>query len=159
MPGLSEKEDRLLNPDFRDMLSLFNEEKVDYLVVGAYAVAYHGLPRATGDIDLWVRPSDENAQRVWCALAKFGAPLLNLSVDDLKQPGTVFQIGIAPQRIDILTSIAGVEFDEAEAERQEVEIEGLIIPILGRRHLIRNKKVVGRPQDRADVARLEGKEA
>ena len=145
----------MLNPDFRDMLSLFNEERVEYLVVGAYALAYHGLPRATGDIDLWISRSDENAKRVWQTLVRFGVPIAGLTMNDLKEPGTVSQIGVAPRRIDILTSIDGVEFEEAVSERGEVEIEGIKIPIIGRRHLIRNKKATGRPQDRADVARLE----
>lgn len=150
------KEIHLLNPDYRDMLSLLNEEIVEYMVVGAYALAYHGLPRATGDIDIWIRRSDENAERVWRALSKFGVPLFDLTQDDLKKPGTVFQIGLAPRRIDIITSIDGVEFEEAEAERQQVEIEGITIPIIGRNHLLQNKKATGRLQDQADVARLEG---
>src|SRR5215217_5575526 len=107
MLGLS-KEIHLLNPDYRDMLSLFNEEKVEYMVVGAYALAYHGLPRATGDIDVWIRRSDENTDRVWRALSRFGVPLFDLTKDDLNKPETVFQIGLAPRRIDILTSIDGV---------------------------------------------------
>jgi len=145
----------LLNPDFQDILSLFNDESVEYMVVSAYALAYHGLPRATGDIDLWIRRSDENAERIWRALSRFGVPLLDLTKDDLKNPETVFQIGIAPRRIDILTSIDGVEFDEAKAETKQVEIENLVIPIIGRRHLIQNKKAAGRLQDQADVVRLE----
>lgn len=145
----------MLNPDYREMLSLFNEEKVEYMVVGAYALAYHGLPRATGDIDLWIRRSDENAERVWRALLRFGVPLFDLTKDDLKKPGTVFQIGVAPRRIDILTSIDGVDFEEAEAERQQVDIEGITIPVIGRKHLLDNKRATGRPQDQADVARLE----
>ena len=84
------KESLVLNPDFRDMLSLFNEERVEYLVVGAYALAYHGLPRATGDIDLWIRRSDENAKRVWQTLVRFGVPIAGLTMNDLKEPGTVF---------------------------------------------------------------------
>jgi hypothetical protein len=141
------------------MLSAFCEEKVDFLVVGAYALAFHGFPRATGDIDLWIRCSDDNAIRVWQALARFGAPLSGLTVDDLKTPGAVFQIGIAPRRIDILTSITGVEFDEAQSEAQEVEIDGLVIPVIGRGHLLRNKKAVGRPKDQADISWLESEES
>jgi hypothetical protein len=149
------KEIHLLNPDYRDMLSLFNEEKVEYMVVGAYALAYHGLPRATGDIDLWIRRTGENAGRVWRALSRFGVPILDLTQDDLKKPETVFQIGLAPRRIDILTSIDGVSYEEAEPERQEVEIEGITIPIIGLKHLLQNKRATGRLQDQADVARLE----
>jgi len=145
----------LLNPDYRDMLSLFNEEKVEYMVVGAYALAYHGLPRATGDIDIWIRRSDENAERVWQALSRFGVPLFDLRKDDLMKPETVFQIGVVPRRIDILTSIDGVGYEEAEPEAQQVEIEGIKIPVIGRKHLVQNKRSTGRPQDQADVARLE----
>jgi hypothetical protein len=136
-------------------LSAFLEERVDYLVVGAYAVASHGLPRATGDLDLWVRSEPENARRLWRALAKFGAPLSELTESELSRPGLVFQIGVEPSRIDILTSIDGVEFDDAWKDRLEIEVDGLCVQVIGRAHLITNKKAVGRPQDLADVARLE----
>src|SRR5262245_61334334 len=113
----------MLNPDFRDILSAFAEHEVDYMVVGAYALAYHGLPRATGDIDLWVRCSPENAERVWAALGAFGAPLGQISKDDLHTEGIVLQIGVAPRRIDVLTSIDGVSYDEAAADREVAAIE------------------------------------
>jgi len=154
MPGHS-REIRLLNPDFRDMLSALSDEKAEFLLVGAHALAAHGLPRATGDMDLWIRASGENARRVWRALARFGAPLDQLSETDLQAPETVFQIGISPCRIDILTSISAVEFEEAWSGRLEVELEGLRIPVIGRSHLLRNKKAVGRPKDLADAAWLE----
>jgi hypothetical protein len=157
MPGYS-RENRLLNPDFRDILFAFSEEKVDYMVVGAYALAFHGFPRATGDIDLWIRCSDDNAERVWRALGRFGAPLFDLTLDDLKTPGMVFQIGLAPFRIDILTSIGGVEFAEAQADRKEVEIVGLNVPVIGRAHLLLSKKAAARPKDLADIAWLESQE-
>jgi hypothetical protein len=145
----------MLNPDFRDMLSAFNEHGVEYQVVGAYALAYHGLPRATGDIDLWVRSTVENAERVRAALATFGAPSSEVSVEDLSTKGTVVQIGVAPRRIDILTSIDGVTYDEAAGEAEVAEIDGLRVPIIGKRHLIANKRAVGRPKDIADLAWLE----
>ncbi len=145
----------MLSHDYRDILSAFIDERVDYLVVGAYAVASHGLPRATGDLDLWVRPDQENASRVWRALAKFGAPVADVLASELSTPGLVFQIGVEPSRIDVLTSIDGVEFDDAWKDRVELEIDGLRVQIIGRAHLITNKKAVGRPQDLADVARLE----
>ena len=103
----------MLNPNFHDILSEFCAAKVEFLLVGAYAMAVHGLPRATGDIDLWVRCSEENAQHIMAALARFGAPLSQISAADFQTPGVVFQIGVAPHRIDILTAIDGVEFDEA----------------------------------------------
>lgn len=137
------------------MLSAFSEEKVEYLLVGAYALAAHGLPRATGDLDLWVRPTPENSSRAWRALARFGAPLEGFSEDDFKTAGIVFQIGIAPCRIDILTAIDGVTFDEAWPNRTAIDIEGLKVTVIGREDLLRNKRASGRPQDVADIARLE----
>jgi hypothetical protein len=154
MPGLS-KENQLLNSDFRDILSAFCEEKVEFMLVGAYAVAAHGLPRATGDIDLWVKCSDENAERVWAALTRFGAPLGNISKADFVAPANVVQIGVTPRRIDILTQITGVTYEEAEARTVTIELEGLTIPVIGLAHLLQNKSAVGRPQDKADVTRLQ----
>jgi hypothetical protein len=148
----------VLNPDFRDMLSALSDEGADHLLVGAYALAVYGVPRATGDVDVWIRPTAENARHVRSALARFGAPVVDLTEADLVRPGTVFQIGVAPNRIDILTSIDGVTFDEAWPARRVVRIENLDVPVLARHHLIRNKKATGRPQDLADVARLEEEE-
>jgi len=145
----------LLNSDFHDILSAFSEEKVEFMLVGAYAVAAHGLPRATGDIDLWIECSSRNADKVWKALQKFGAPLSEFTKQDLITPGTVIQLGIAPRRIDILTQITGVEFAEAQPHRLTVNVDGLDVPVISREHLLKNKRAVGRPQDQADVARLE----
>lgn len=103
----------MFNPDFKDMLLALSEAKVDYLLVGAYAVAAHGHPRATGDLDLWVRPNTETAASVYRVLAEFGAPLHDLTIADLSNPGMVFQIGVEPSRIDILTAISGVTFGNA----------------------------------------------
>ena|SRR5471030_1444715 len=144
----------MLNRDFREIISAFNDGGVDYLVVGAYAVAAHGLPRATGDIDLWIRPTAENAQRTWWALAAFGAPMDRVSVDDLAVPDMILQFGVVPDRIDVLTSIERVEFGEAWDERIVVPMDGISVNVIGRDHLLRNKRAVGRPQDMADVARL-----
>jgi hypothetical protein len=144
----------VLNPDFRDMLSALSSADAEFLLVGAYALAAHGLPRATGDMDIWIRRSEENAVRVWRALRRFGAPLTGLTKDDLKTPNLVVQIGVAPRRIDIL-SIDAVQFDDAWSDRQIIEVEELTIGVLGRSHLIQNKRAVGRPQDLADVAWLE----
>lgn len=144
-----------MNPDFRDILSEFCDAQVEFLLVGAYALAAHGLPRATGDIDLWVRPSPENAVRVMTALRRFGAPMTQIEVSDFAKPGVVFQIGVAPQRVDILTEISAVGFEEAWASRIEVEIEGLKISVIGRDHLVRNKRAAGRPKDLVDLSWLE----
>ncbi len=146
---------QVLNPDYKEMLSTLSDERAEFIVVGAYALAVYGFPRATGDIDIWIRRSSDNAQRVWRALLKYGVPLLGLTKEDLTTAGIVFQIGLAPRRIDILTSIDGVEFDEAKSQCKIVEIEGVKIPIISRNHLIQNKKATNRLQDVADVAWLE----
>jgi hypothetical protein len=144
-----------MNSDFSDMLSALSVEGVEYLLIGAYAMAVHGVPRATGDIDLWVRPSPDNAARAIRALVRFGAPLGDLRAADLSAEGTVFQIGIAPHRVDVITSIDGVTFDEAWTRRTTTDVEGQTISVIGREDLIRNKRATGRPRDRADADRLE----
>ena len=145
----------MLNPDYRDILSEFIEGGVEFLVVGAYALAAHGLPRATGDIDLWIARSGENADRVLRALKRFGAPGSGWAAEDLQKPDMVFQIGVEPCRIDILTSIAGIRFSDAWNRRMTVETDGLQVPFVGRQDLIASKEAADRPQDRADVARLK----
>jgi hypothetical protein len=146
------------NPDFRDLLSSFNARGVEYLVVAAYALAAHGVVRATKDLDVWIRADSGNAERTWKALADFGAPLEGASPTDFAAPGTVFQIGVPPLRIDIVTAIDGVAFDEAWAAREARRFADVPIHVLSRALLIRNKKAAGRPQDVADVARLESGE-
>ena len=141
----------MLNQNFKDMLSALNDAKVEYLVVGAYAMAVHGCPRSTGDIDFWVRPTVENAKRVWVALTEFGAPMHEISLEDFSSSNVVFQIGLVPQRVDLLTSISGVEFDDAWASKEEVQIDGLSANVLGRTHLVKNKLASGRPKDLLDV--------
>ena len=144
-----------MSPDFKDLLSAFNAHRVDYLVVGAHALAAHGHVRATGDLDVWVRADAANAKRVLEALRAFGAPLQDLTESDLTSAGTVFQIGVAPIRIDVMTSIDGVAFDEAWGDRMTAKFVDLPVPVLAARHLIRNKRAVGRPQDLADLDWLE----
>lgn len=145
----------MLNPDFKDMLSALIDAQAEFLIVGAYALAAHGYPRATGDLDIWVRPSVDNAKNVWSALQTFGAPVSKLKLEDFSTPEIVYQIGVAPHRIDILTSISGVSFDDAWANRIEIEMDGLSITVLGRHELINNKKATGRPKDLVDVDSLE----
>ncbi|MGI8470241.1 MAG: nucleotidyltransferase [Pyrinomonadaceae bacterium] len=145
----------MLNQNFKDVLSAFSAEKVEFMVVGGYAMAFHGFVRATGDIDLWIRCSEENAAKVWKALQKFGAPLFDLKTEDLQTPGMVFQIGIVPSRIDVITQIDGVDFEDAWKEHKIIEIEGLKIPVIGKAHLLVNKKSTGRSKDRNDVLWLE----
>ena len=144
-----------MNRDFAEMLAALSAAGAEYLVVGAHALAAHGRPRATGDLDIWVRPTAANAEKVWAALVRFGAPLTELSKTDLQTEGIVFQIGVAPARIDILTAIDGVDFAGAWSRRFTVDIDGQNIPLLGKDDLIRNKRAAGRPQDLADVAALE----
>ena len=145
----------MMNRDFVEMLSALRDAGAEYLVVGAHALAAHGRPRATGDLDLWVRPTPANARRVYTALKTFGAPLTTLSVQDLESPDLVFQIGIAPARIDILTSVSGITFDDAWPDRISVRIANLDVPVIGRDALIRNKRAAGRPRDIADIAELD----
>lgn len=145
----------MLNPHFRDMLSEFNAAGVEYLIVGGYALAHHGYPRATGDLDFWIRRSADNAKRVMRALRSFGAPAGIVNADDLIQPDVIAQIGIVPNRIDIITSIDGVLFDEAWREHVVGRVDGIDIPFVSLAHLIQNKRATGRPSDVADVAKLE----
>ncbi len=149
----------LFNPDFKDMLRALSDAKIDFLLVGAYAVAAHGHPRATGDLDLWVRPDSDTAPKVYRVLAEFGAPLHDLTIDDLARPGMVFQIGVEPSRIDILTAISGVEFDHAWANRLAVEMGDIQLSVIGRADLIVNKRACGRPKDIADAENLDQTES
>ena len=144
----------MISSDFKDILSAFDAQGVEYLVVGAHALAFYGVTRATGDMDLWVKCDPTNSEKVFKALADFGAPLESLCMSDLETPGTVFQIGVAPHRIDILTAIDGIEFDDAFAARRSINIEGLNVPVISKQHLIENKSAVGRPQDLVDIELL-----
>jgi hypothetical protein len=145
-----------VNPDFRDLFFELNAAEARYLVVGAYAVTFHSRPRFTKDLDVLVEPTLENAARVHAALKSFGAPLKDVTAKDLATPGIVFQIGIAPTRIDILTEIDAVEFGPAWERRAESVYGDCAIHVLSREDLIANKRAVGRPQDLADVKELEG---
>lgn len=144
-----------MHSDFRDLLSAFNAHDVEYLVVGAHALAAHGHVRATKDLDVWVRPSVTNAPRVLAALRAFGAPLHDLTDADLAAPGLIFQIGVPPLRIDVLTAIDGVSFDAAWSSRLISQFAGLPVSVLSRSHLIANKRATGRLQDLADIENLE----
>lgn len=140
-----------MDQDFRDLLSAFCDANVEFLVVGAHALALHGHIRATKDLDVWVKASPENAARIFKALACFGAPLAGTDPLEFSQPGLILQIGVAPVRIDIITSIEGIEFDDAWSDHAVGWFFGLEVPALSRRALIRNKTAAGRPQDLADV--------
>jgi len=143
-----------LDKDFNEFVELFLEHNVRFLIVGGYALAAHGLPRATGDLDAWVWVNPENAQNIMRALNAFGFQNLSLTESDFSTEDSIIQLGYPPFRIDILTSIDGVAFDHAWEKRLVVELNGMNVPFIGRDDLITNKKAVGRPQDIADVSRL-----
>ncbi len=145
----------MLNRDFKEFVASFNARAVEYLVVGGYALAVHGRPRYTGDIDLWIRASDDNAQRVLAALADFGFAGLNITVADLTLPGNVIQLGYPPRRIDLLASIDGVDFDACHARRLQVQVDGVELPVIGLEDFKANKRASGRAQDRADLEALD----
>ncbi len=143
-----------LDPDFKEFVESFIAHDVRFLVIGGYAVAAHGLPRATGDFDAWVWIDSSNARRIVGALADFGFGDLDLGEDDFNREDSVVQLGYPPYRIDIITSIDGVDFEQAWERRMLVDVDDLVLNIIGRDDLIRNKVAVGRPQDLADVERL-----
>ena len=137
------------------MLSGLSAAGAEFLVVGAHALAAHGYPRATGDLGIWVRANTANAPRVLEALKRFDAPLFDLTLEDLSKPGAVFQIGTAPARIDILTGVSGLTFEQAWPRRKTVKLGELSVGVIGREDLIRNKRATGRPQDLVDADNLE----
>jgi len=145
----------MLNEDYRDMLHALSDENVKFILVGAYALAAHGYPRATMDIDIWVMPSPDNAEAVLRALSSFGAPLHNLTKEDLQKEGTIFQIGVAPRRIDIITAASGLQFEHAYQNSVLVNIDGIDVRIPSIDDLIINKKSTGRTKDLADAEALE----
>jgi hypothetical protein len=146
-----------MNPDFVAILSELTSAGAEFIVVGAFAVAAHGNPRSTGDIDIWVRPTRGNAALVLRALRAFGAPLFGLTEHDLVDEQTVFQIGVAPVRVDILCGIDGVEFAGAWSRRVTGKLGGLDVPVLSLEDLAANKRAAGRPKDLVDLAWIEAK--
>lgn len=143
-----------VQPDFRDLLALLNEHKVEYLIVGGYALAFHGAPRFTGDIDIWVRPDSKNARRVLDALAAFGFRFPNLTAADFENPNKVVQLGVPPVRIDLITSISGVSWEEAEAAKESGTFGDVPVAYIGRQEYIKNKRSAGRKKDLADLDAL-----
>lgn len=143
-----------LAKDLREFVELLNSQKVDYIVVGGHAVAFHGHPRFTGDIDFLLRPTHENAARVICVVNTFGFSEMSLSPEDFTRPNTVVQLGYPPNRVDLLTSISGVTFEEAWVNRIAGELDGLPVYFLGLDALLRNKRASGRDKDLTDIAKL-----
>ena len=140
-----------MNPDFVELLRALSAADVRFLIVGAYALALHGKPRATGDLDVWIDATPHNAPRVMQALASFGAPLTDVSVDDFSRPGVTYQIGVAPGRIDILTELTGITFDEAWPDRMRRSFGDVDVDFIGRAAFIRNKRATGRAKDLGDI--------
>ena len=144
-----------MNQDFVDLLQAFVDHDVRFLIVGAYALALHGRPRATGDLDVWVDATPENAGRVMRALAAFGAPIDAISETDLSRPGVVFQLGVVPGRIDILTALTGLTFEEAWPGRVRHGFGPVPVDFIGRDSFIRNKRATGRAKDLGDIEGLD----
>jgi len=144
-----------INRDFRDLFATLNDARVRYLLVGGYAVAFHTEPRYTKALDVWVEAGPENAPRVLAALRAFGAPIGDLTIEDLERATTVFQMGVPPNRIDIVTGLDAVTFDDAWQARASMTYGDQPVAVIGRDALIANKRAVGRPQDLADLERLE----
>jgi hypothetical protein len=140
-----------MNPDFVDLLRAFIAADVRFLVVGAYALALHGRPRATGDLDVWIDATAENADRVMDALAAFGAPLAAITASDFSRPGVIYQIGVPPGRIDLLTELTGLSFADVWPERQRGSFGDIQVDYIGRAAFIRNKRATGRLKDLADI--------
>jgi hypothetical protein len=145
---------RRMNRDFVDLLRALRDADARHLIVGAYALAHHGRPRATGDLDIWVDATATNAPRIMRALTRFGAPLADISERDFAQPGVVFQIGVAPGRIDLLTELTGLTFDDAWQTRVAGPFGELTVDFIGRDAFIRNKRATGRAKDLGDIEGL-----
>ena len=145
----------MLNEDYKEMLQILLDNEIKFLIVGAYAMAAYGYPRATGDFDIWVESSSENSKRLYRSLSQFGAPVTQITEYTFTEPGMVFQIGVAPRRIDVLTSIDGVNFKEAWKSRNEIEVENLSLPFISKNDLMKNKESTGREKDKLDAAFLK----
>ena len=143
-----------LNPDFREILQHLVAAGVEFVIVGAYAVGFHLEPRATGDIDIWVRPTPENAHRVWAGLVSFGAPMIDVTVEDFASPRYFYQIGIAPVRVDILTHVAGLTFAEAWPRTETGFLDDVPVRYLNLEDLLRAKEAANRDKDQSDIRRL-----
>jgi predicted nucleotidyltransferase len=143
-----------LEQDFEDFVALLNKHDVHYMIVGGYALAFHGKPRHTGDLDIWIEISDDNAEKMCSVIAEFGMASLGMEKDDFLKKGIITQIGYPPLRIDILNEIDGVDFQDAYDHKSIIDIDGLIINYIGLDDLIKNKTVSGRSQDLTDVNAL-----
>ncbi|MBN1804869.1 MAG: nucleotidyltransferase [Sedimentisphaerales bacterium] len=146
----------MLNKDYKEMLQILLDNEVRFLVVGAYAMGAYGYPRATGDFDIWIEASSANSEKIYHSLSEFGAPLSEITKTTFCEEGIIFQIGISPRRIDIITKIDGVDFTQAYRDKQEIEIEDIKIPFISKKDLISNKESTGREKDKLDAKYLRG---
>lgn len=145
---------KMISPGFKDLLQSLNEAGVEYLVVGAYALAYHGAPRNTKDLDVYVRPTTQNAKNIVDALNRFGFESLSAEARDLERENTVIQLGHPSYRIDLISGISGVSFEQAWSNRCSATLDGIPVAFIGRAELLKNKYASGRHQDLADAERI-----
>lgn len=144
----------MLNEDYKEILQIFLKNKVKFLVVGAYAMAAYGYPRATGDFDVWVESTLGNSKKIHKSLYEFGSPVSEITEKTFTDKGIIFQIGVSPRRIDIINHIDGVKFNNAYKNREIIEIDDMKLPFLSKKNLIKNKKSTGRKKDELDVEYL-----
>lgn len=144
-----------MNSDFKELLKLFNDNAIKYLIIGDWAVTYHAEPRYTKDLDVWISTERTNAQAVFAALRAFGAPLSGMSADDFSQPGTFYQMGVPPVRVDVLMSVPGLEFEDAWSNRVAADFDGVPVNFISKADLIVSKRASGRPQDLIDADLLK----
>ncbi|MCG2784950.1 MAG: nucleotidyltransferase [Anaerolineae bacterium] len=144
-----------VNSDFSDLLQIFNDNRVKYLVIGGYAVIQYGEPRFTKDLDLWISTDTANAEAVYKSLKEFGAPLTEMSVDDFSEEGYFYQMGVPPVRVDVLMGIPGATFEKCWPRRQIVDFDGLKVNFISKQDLVTAKRASGRPQDLIDADLLE----
>lgn len=145
----------MLNEDYKEILQILLNNNVKFLIVGAYAMGAYGYPRATGDFDIWAESSAENSKKIYKSISEFGVPLSDITEKTFAEKGIIFQIGVAPRRIDIITHIDGVIFEEAYKTKEVIEIESLQIPFLSKENLIKNKQSTGRQKDKLDADYLK----
>ena len=143
-----------MHQDFLDLLRAFIDRSVRFMIVGAYALGVHGRPRATGDLDVWVDPTPDNAESIIRALEQFGAPIGQITAADFSRPGIVFQMGLPPLRIDVLTELSGLTFSEAWSSRTQAAFGPLTVDVIGREAFVKNKRATGRARDLGDIEAL-----
>jgi hypothetical protein len=145
----------VLNEDYKEMLQILLGNEVKFLIIGAYAMGVYGYPRATGDFDIWVENSIENSKKIYKSLSQFGAPVTSINENTFTEKGIIFQVGVAPRRIDVITCIDGVTFQDAYESKENIAIDNLILPFISKANLIKNKRSTGRQKDKLDASDLE----